>query len=113
MDKPIKPTKNDKYRKIGDGYVSPVDDAINLSTTELKDRIEIVPYTSTGERDVLGLNTIECLETIQGMLEEAQNSYLGYEDKCDSVDDKIYNDALDLYNRRMDEYNKSLEKEDP
>ncbi len=109
--KPIPPTKKTKYRDIGAGYASTADGAINAATGELGSRIDIVPYTSTGERDVLGLNTIECLDGIKSLLTEAQGLYAGYEEICDAEDQKVYDAAYAAYKDDLRDYWKQFYSE--
>ena len=106
MQKPTRPKREDftKYKGLGEGYVKPLDEAITSGDGELGNRIEIVPYTSMGERDVLGLNTIECLESIRSMLTEAKGKYEGYEEICNTADQEEYDDAYTEYERKKREY---------
>lgn len=99
MNDSTKPTLGSEYRNIGKGYVDLVDGKITSSKGELNSRIDIVPYTSYGERDVLGLNTIECLNALTNLLTEAQDCYSGYYQTCYQEDWKKYQDKLSEYNR--------------
>ena len=112
MSSPVKPTepeKKTKYLDIGTGYVNTVDSSISESATELGSRIEIVPYNKFGERDTLGLNTIECLKSISDLLTEAQGCYDGYEAICQKVDQEVYDEEYEAYLAALDEYNSSLQ----
>ena len=110
MQKPVRPIKKHEYLKIGEEYVTPIDtDIIEVANEELDRRIEIVPYTSMGERDTLGLNTIECLETLKKMLEEAQLNYKDYEEICDAIDEEEYQKEMREYREELNEYNKWLD----
>ena len=107
--KPTEPELKTKYLDIGTGYVNTVDSKLSASATELGSRIEIVPYNKFGERDTLGLNTIECLDAISGILTEAQGCYEGYEAICKKVDQEVYDEEYEAYLAELDEYNKSIQ----
>ena len=108
MQKPVEPVRSDfeKYINIGKGYVEPIKEALESGTLELANRKEIVPYTSTGTRDVLGMNTIACLDGISEMLGQVKTICDGYENPCNDADQEDYNEALDEYNRLLEAYNK-------
>ena len=112
MSSPVKPTepeKKTKYLDIGTGYVNSVDSKLSESATELGSKIEIVPYNKFGERDTLGLNSIECLESISSILTEAQGCYDGYEAICKAVDQEVYDEEYAQYEQDLAEYNRSLQ----
>ena len=109
MQKPVEPVRESKYLNIGNGYASQVENAVSEPCAELGSRIQIVPYTSSGVRDVLGLNVVECLEKLKGYLTDLKPK--NYEAYCNTCDDEAYDEAMSAYRAALSAYEASLRAE--
>ena len=110
LSKPVEPRREHKYVGIGEGYLSQVSAGVQGLSSGLSSRSQIVPYTSSGVRDVLGENVLECLSNIQGMIEDAKQLAFGsgWRPICDGYDEELYQIAYREYLSALAAYNRSL-----